>query len=382
MNDMNLATRLLELSRIRTAPSPVVSLYLNTQWSDERQRERARVFIKNGVGQAHKDARAAEMRDDLDWIETEAMSLVDQMRFPEAHGAVLFACGRLGLREVLPLRVSSEDTFVVADRPYLRPLADVLDACPETLVVWVDTGRARLIPVSIEGPGPELTLESEIPGHHSRGGWALLAQSRYQRHIEEHKSRHLDAVVQALVRLVQDEGVQRIVMAGEAELIGAFRKRLPAAVGARVLGVVHGTSYEDASVIVDRALELLGSVEREEHTAEVDEVLTEAAKGGRAVSGLAPTLDAVSRGAIHRLYLLKRFREVGMACRHCGALRTDFAVACVLCGQATTAVELGEAMVERVLQSGGSVETITGHGGLADRGGVAARLRYPLGVRG
>jgi hypothetical protein len=40
-------------------------------------------------------------------------------------------------------------------------------------------------------------------------------------------------------------------------------------------------------------------------------------------------------------------------------------------------VELGEAMAERVVAAGGSVETIEVHQPLTMAGGVAAALRYP-----
>jgi hypothetical protein len=41
-------------------------------------------------------------------------------------------------------------------------------------------------------------------------------------------------------------------------------------------------------------------------------------------------------------------------------------------------VELAEAMAERVVATGGSVETIEAHQPLGAAGGIAAELRYPL----
>jgi hypothetical protein len=41
-------------------------------------------------------------------------------------------------------------------------------------------------------------------------------------------------------------------------------------------------------------------------------------------------------------------------------------------------VELGEAMVARVLASDGSVETVAHHQPLVAAGGVAAELRFPV----
>jgi len=162
----------------------------------------------------------------------------------------LFACGGLGLREILPVRVPFDDAFVVADVPFLRPLAAVLGTIPSVLVVFVGGANARLIPLNPDGPGGEVRLEA--------------------------------------------------------------------------------------------------------------------------------TLEAATRGAVHRLYLLKEFNELGRACEACGALWSGSSLACRLCGSATRAVPLGEALVNRVVSTGGTVETIGGHPRLAGVGGLAARLRYPL----
>lgn len=110
----------------------------------------------------------------------------------------------------------------------------------------------------------------------------------------------------------------------------------------------------------------------------MDAALTEAAKGGRAAAGLEAVIDTAARGAVHRLYLLKTFRAPGRRCGGCGALQPGAGPACRICGAATKDVELGEALVQRVLATGGSVETVAIHAELGRAGGIAALLRYPV----
>ena len=43
MSTVDLRTRLRELARFESDGAPVVSVYLNTEWADEHQRERARI---------------------------------------------------------------------------------------------------------------------------------------------------------------------------------------------------------------------------------------------------------------------------------------------------------------------------------------------------
>jgi peptide subunit release factor 1 (eRF1) len=375
---MDLRLRLVELARIRGAPAPVVSVYLNTRWTDERQRERVRVFLKNGIRKARRDQRNHEFLSDLDWIQAQGESLIGQEWIADAHGVALFACHAQGLREILPLRVPFEDAFVIADAPFLRPLAALLPQVPAALVVFVDGESARLIPIGPEGVGDEVLLTSEVPGQHRRGGWAQLAQSRYQRHIQDHRGRHFESVAEALAGLAEGNGARRIVMAGEPRTIGAFRKHLPQQIDEWVVGSISGAKYEPAKGMAERAQELLARLEKEEEAAAVDAVLTEAAKGRRAVAGLDESLEAVSRGAVHRLYLIKGFNEAGRVCVECGRLQGGSGANCVVCGKATTATELGEAMVSRVVATGGTAEMIGSHRQLERVGGVAAALRYPL----
>ncbi len=376
---MDLHARLTELAKIQNPPTPVVSVYLNTRWSDERQRERVRVFLKNEGRKARSLAGdSRELTVDFDWVQAQGESLIEQARFPEAHGVALFACQGLGLREVLPVRVPFENAFVVGDAPFLRPLAALLEASPATLVVFVDTESARLISLTPEGAGEEARLQSYVPGHHRQGGWALLAQSRYQRHIQAHRGRHFEAVAAALVNLAKGAGVRRIVMAGEARNVALFEKRLPRRLAERIVGHIAGARHESVGVLVRRAAEFLAGLDRGQEPAGLDAVLIEAAKSRGAVAGLEETLEAVSRGAVHRLYLLREFRQPGRVCVECGSLQSGDGRKCRLCGKATKVAELGEAVVDRVIASGGKVETIESHPDLQRVGGVAALLRYPL----
>lgn len=369
---------LSRLAKISGTETPVVSVYLNTRWADEHQRGRARVFLKNELRKARQHMGDGRLEADLAWVQSQGESVIEQAMFPDAHGVAVFACGTAGLREVLPVRVPFDDVFVVGDGPFLRPLAALVEDTPSVLVVFVDGKSARLIPLNARGTGEEVTLESEVPGHHRRGGWAQLAQSRYQRHIGDHRDRHFEAVAEALLQLGEDRGVERVVLAGEPHVVAAFRKRLPQRIAERVAGTVPGARHETASALVARATELLGDRDRQEAQGTVDAVLTEAAKSGRAVAGSEATMDAVNLGAVHRLYLLRGFQEAGRACLECKTIQRDSMVTCRRCGKGTRAVELGEAMVDQVLAAAGTVDVIESHAGLAAVGGMAARLRYPI----
>lgn len=374
-----LAEQIVRLAKLEGSTTPVVSAYLNTRWADQHQRERTRVFLKHELRKAREGVAARELTPALDWIEARAGALISQAEHPEAHGVALFAAPALGLREMILVRTPFEDAFVTSNGPFLAPLAAFLADSPPVLVAFVDAESARLIPVSIAGTVEDVRLDSEVPGHQRRGGgWAQLAQSRYLRHVEEQRTRHFEAVAEALGRLVEEHGVERIVLAGSTDAVTAFRRELPPRVAARVAGTVPGSRHEPANQLATRAAAVIEQVTAQETAAAVDTTLTTAAKGGQAVAGVEEVLEAVRRGAVDRLYLLRSFHQRGRACPDCGALQPGDAATCRLCGQGTVAIELGEGMVNRTIASGGGVTMVDAHPALSRAGHVSARLRFVL----
>jgi hypothetical protein len=371
---VDVQARLAELAKVPPAGRRVVSVYLNTRWTDEEQRERVRIFLKNHLRAARTAATARPADDDLDWIEAQGQRLVAGDQASDASGVALFAGD--GLREILPIRTAFDDAFVVDSTPYLRPLAGAAEEIAQSLVVFVDGAHARLLVITAHGPGEEVALRADVEGRHSMGGWAALAQSRYQRRIEEHRGHHYEATAGAVGDLVARHGVQRIVLAGEGRAVALFRDHLPADVARRVVGVLPGAGHESMATIAGRAAERLAHVEEQDDTTAVDRLLDAAAKGGRAVAGVEPTLEAVNRNAVQQLYLTPEFERAGMVCDGCAALQPPSEGPCRFCASATHPTELGEAMVGRVLASGGSVGVVQRHAALAEHEGVGAILRY------
>jgi len=374
MKPPEVRARLAQLAKWEAAERRVVSVYLNIRWADEQQRERVRIFLKNELRRAREAGRADVA--DLDWIEAQGRALIEQSQWPDAVGVALFVCQAAGLREMMPVRVPVEDVFVVNDVPYLPPLASVVDDTPAALVVFVDGTSARLIPLGMSGAGDEVTLESAVEGRHSTGGWAALAQSRYQRHIQKHREEHFAAVAAAMIEWGERAAAEWIVLSGDQRNTAAVRDHLPDRVARKIGGAVSGARYEPVAEIVRRAEELLAHVDQGREGVAIDSLLTEAAKGGQAVASLDRVLDVVNRGAVRHLYVLRDFREVGRSCAGCGALLRGIGGPCGYCRHETRPVPLDETIIDRVLATGGSVTMVDGHPGLERGGGLLAMLRY------
>jgi peptide subunit release factor 1 (eRF1) len=373
----DIAAKLQQLARLAPGRAPVISVYLDTRWTDEHQRERVRVFLKNETRKAAAMA-AGRLEDELAWIAAQGERLVRQEFHPDAAGVAMFVGGSGDMREILSFAVPFTDTFTMADIPRLRPLVAALGEAPRAAVLFVDGESARVIALTEQGAADEIALETtDVIGQHRRGGWLLLLQSRYQRHIHELRKRHFDAVADALAAAVDHYGLRAIVLAGEARNLAVFRTQVPPRLAGRIVGNVAGARYEPSSVLAERALALIRHRNAGEEAAALDSVLVDAEGGGRASAGVDATVDAVNRGTVDRLYLLQTYEEDGRVCSRCHALQRAATAVCQWCSAVTNPMELGEAMVRCVLAADGDVASVDGHEGLARVGGVAALLRYP-----
>jgi hypothetical protein len=162
----DLAARFRVLARLAPPASPVVSVYLDTDWAEEQQRERARAFLRNAIRKARAGA-APELEADLAWVEKRSAALIEQTWSPDTRAVALFACRCAGLREVLPLSVFVQDCFAVAATPHVGQLGAVLEA-PQARVACIGGDCARLVRAPAERVGEAVALEGELQAHRRR----------------------------------------------------------------------------------------------------------------------------------------------------------------------------------------------------------------------
>jgi peptide chain release factor subunit 1 len=375
---MEITHALRELATFSAGTLPVISVYLNTQWRDQHQRERAATFLTRHIRQARllpvdAETARASLEADLarlaDWGEHLLRGTVE-IAMP---GYALFACYGADLWAELPAPVPFEDEFTVADCPTLRQLARLDEDYTNALVVLVDSRAARICEVVLGGFLSETAFASEFPGRHKQGGWA---QMRYQRHVKEHMDRHHKEVVAYLTAYLTGHPQTQIILSGQEAIVTNFRHFLPPPVQEQILDTVHLDIRASPRRIVEAAQEVLQRHEREEEQASVQLLLNRAGHGGLAVVGMQETLAAANTDRVHTLIMHGDMQRCGWRCLDCGQLGEVMPQQCPVCRGKVTAADLGEAMVHSVLRSDGFVELIAPEEPLAAYEGVGALLRY------
>jgi peptide chain release factor subunit 1 len=367
-----------DLAKFSAGRLPVISVYLNTQWRDQHQRERVTTFLRQHIHQAHlltvdADAARQSLETDLARLTTWREQLVRGTVEFTMPGMALFTCYGADLWVELPAPMPFEDEFIVADRPALRQLARLDEDYTNALVVLVDSRAARICEVVLGGFLSETDFANEFPGRHKQGGWA---QMRYQRHVKEHMDRHHKEVAEYLAAYIAAHPQTHIIVSGQDDIVTNFRHFLSPPVRQQIIDAASLDLHASSAHILEAAQDALQRHEREEEQASVALLLNRAGHGGLAVVGLQETLAAVNTGRIHTLLMQQDFHRSGWRCLACDHLGEALPSQCSVCGGTVAAVELGEALVSGVLRTDGFVEVIAPHDRLAAYEGVGALLRY------
>lgn len=377
---MVLHEELRHLARLPRTGTPFLTLYLNTRWDSEKQRERVRIFVKTklkeclaAADELGGDARRT-LEEDAEKVEHYVRGLVNRAWDEPFDGVAVFACSGLGEYRVVRSHFPFPESFTCSDRPVLRPVAQSAREGEPALLAMVNGDAGRLLAFEMGAVTREFAFaDEEFPGRHEQGGWS---QARYQRHVDEHLNRNLRRLSDQLVRWAGERQGARIVLSGPDPLLAAFEPLLPKRLEGAVCARLRLDPSSAPDVICDEVRSALRAGRDQEDAEAVDNLLNKVRGAGRGAVGPEAVAEAVAAGRVHVLYLAQSFREAGWKCFGCGALGVKAPPECPQCGKPVEGAELGEELVRGTLAADGRVVAVNGHGGLQGEGGVGAALRY------
>ena len=382
---MEMRSEIRKLARLEEGPYPFLSLYLNTKWDDEQQRERIRLFTKNQLKKSYDQIKQQEdwrkaFLEDQKLIERYVEGLVRRAHDEEVKGLAIFSCTGAKTFLTYPSVIPFENAFFLSALPSLRPLVRLSSQYQNTLAVMVDTDSAKLFEVSLEGLMAESVIENYVPGRHDQGGWA---QMRYQRHIKDHMDKHHKEVAEHLTELFNSGKWKRVVLIGQERIVANFKAFLPERVKQQMMDTFSMDFSEERSKVLEKLFERLLQKEKEEVSRQLQELKERTPQGGLATFGLNGTLEALNGGQVHTLYLLTSFSHSGGKCGRCGSLvlvhpAGSGPASCPICKGEIKIVDLGEEMMRSALRQDGEVKWIEENSILKENDGVGASLRFRL----
>jgi peptide chain release factor subunit 1 len=382
---MNLTDQLDRLSLFEPAAYPVVSLYLNTQ-PGPVGRDQFQAFIrKEFAGRADTYPNGSAERASLDRdLERISRYLEDELQ-ASSNGVAIFACSAGELFETVQLSAPIEQhSLYIGDRPHLYPLARVESQYPRYAVVVTDTNSARILVIATG----EVVTEQEVKGvktrRTSQGGWS---QARFQRHIANFHLQHVKEVIDALDRIVQQEGLTQIVLSGDEVVTPLLREQMPKHLADKVVENVRLDTRAPLDDVLETTLEAMKRQNERTDREKVEAAIGGYRSGGLGVVGPEATLDALMKRQVEELLVtasvnnLRALSPTAQAAANDAGL-SEPAVETTVAGEAAQGtpevVRLADELVAQAKQNAARITFIEDPELLQRHGGVAALLRFKI----
>jgi peptide chain release factor subunit 1 len=357
---------------------PITSVYLTVDGrryprKSEYER-RLDELLRRARAQAEAEGLSKEaLRSVLGDLESMSSFVRDEFERGDTRGLALFSAKAAGLWEEVRLPRPVRDRATAASAADVLPLEQVLETYRPMCMALVDYEKARVF-LSELGRVEEVTdVFDDVPGRHDQGGWS---QMRMQRHVDDHRLRHLKRVAEALFQLLKTRPFDSLVLAGPAEARLDLEHTLHPYLKERVRAGLTLAMTATLDEVAARCLEVEEDLERRNEAAKVEALKAAAESGGKAVTGLPGTLAALAEGRAGEIMVSPDLSAPGFSCPSCGRL-TDRGTRCPACGSKMEPVpDVVEEAVAQALRQGCRVETVLHPEGLAQYGGIGALLRF------
>jgi protein required for attachment to host cells len=360
----------------------MLSVYLNVdQRSAANLNRQFEVPLHNMLREIEGGIREPRERQDFEKSAATVRQYVEAYR-PLGRTLALFADPSRDFFWARDFRMSTENQARWLPRPFVRPFIEAREEHPRYAVALTDRGKTRLLSVymgEIEEE-EELVAEEDVRKFDASGKDQRRSQMRFQRNAEEHAKHHLKNVANALRTLSEKKHFDRLILGGPPRAIADLERLLPDALKNRVVSTVTLPVDTDRQTVLEETLRADERFEREHELKLTEELLTAAAKGALATTGLSETVKATAEGRVRTLVYPPDFNVAVKDCPAVPANGESHAdLAALFGGHAKAEENVLDLLVESAAREGGTVEVLHGQAGdrLKEAGaGVGAFLRY------
>jgi len=364
------------LAALEPSPFPVISLYLSLT-ANQNGRESHDQFVRKVFSDRAKALPAeSPERESFERDAERIRRYLDSEKPQSSQGLAIFACSGAGLFEAIPLETPFDDHWMfVGSAPHLYPLAKLVDTYPRYAAVSVDTNKARIQVFSLAAAERAERVVSDKTRRTSKGGWS---QARYQRRADNVHTNHMKEVVEALGKVVREEKIEQVVIAGDEVAVAKLREQLPNELAEKIVDVVRlQRNAQDASFL-EATFDAIRKKDAETDAEKVDELLGEWQSGGLGVAGPEATLSAFDLGQVDELIITGSVESLKPVQKLPDAAPSDMQAdtSAAETGIDEARLKLSAELIKLAQQTSARVRFIEDASLLKEVGGVGALLRF------
>lgn len=381
-----LEDKLKELSNFSPTNMPVLSVYLNTQ-PDQHGRDNFEPFLRKELkarsstyapGSPERDSFDKDVKKITSWLSTELR--------PSSNGAAIFACSGAGdFFEALQFDAPIQrNQLYVYHQPHIYTLAKLNDEYPPYAAVIADTNSARIFVFGLARTLAARTVTNQKVRSRAQSGVSTApfrnpagwSMRRYQLHVGNYHLRHGKEVIDQLDRIVREEGIEHIILAGDEVILPILREQLSPFLAAKVIEEKNLDMNIPEHELLTMTLGTMREHDAQTDSESVAAMIDEYRAGGLAAVGVHDVLAALANGQVDTLFLSTALEQLHPD-------KEDLHEALApgigrLPPGSGAEVKIPDALVTRAQQTGAQVKFIEDPALLANVGGIGASLRYRL----
>jgi hypothetical protein len=336
--------------RLEDHPGPVLSVYLSVN-----------ARIPENQGQAYK-VRLKDALREMEEVPEDLAGRVRESIESEVHPharSVIFFTAEDGLFERYDLQIDLPEAYDFGE-PYMAPLVLALDEHEPYGVALVDAEEFRFFvsaPMGNPSEGSdgassgffkEVDLNPSEP--YPRGGTDFEPASR---RTEAHRHRWYNELGELTQKLVNQDGVKHLIIAGPKERTSDYRNRLPEPVKERVVAEEAVATNAPEGELMEQFEAIKQKAERERE----DGLIEQARENG--VRGVRDTVEALQEGRVYHLIALWGLEGEIRWCDHDELAITNIAQEeCPFCGRDTRVRPLIDVIIDLATARGARLEYV------------------------
>jgi len=352
----------------------IVSIYLDTDCSQQTAdtiRLQVRGMLRELNGSHAADAQIIERYLDhsYDWSKP---------------GLAMFSAATRDYFRAFPVAVSFRNRVRVGHKPYVKPLAHLLDHYAHYGVILVDRVGARFFEYHLGELQASEGVMGEDVRHLKKGSGSSAVGMRGgargvqggSRHEEEVAQRNMRDSAAAAAHFFAKKPIRRLFVGGTAENVAQFRELL----SKRLQSCMAGTFAVDMTAaeheVRNQTLAMLRDYNAERENRLVETMIAAAARDANGIAGLDDTLQAVSDKRVDTLIISDGLRVPGYVQDENGFVVANLARSPLSDQELQEVPDVIDSAVAYTLANGGHVEVIADNADLEAAGRIGAILRY------
>ncbi len=352
----------------------IVSIYLDTDCSQqpvETIRMQVRGMLRELNGAYTEDAEIIEryLNHSYDWSKP---------------GLALFSAAASDYFRAFPVAVAFRNRLRVGRKPYVKPLAHLLDNYAYYGVILVDRIGARFFEYHLgELQSSEGVLGDDVRKLKKGGGSSSVGMrggargvQGGSRHEEEVAQRNMRAAANDASRFFAKKPIRRLFLGGTAANVAQFREMLTKQLQSCIAGTFAMDMTAGEHEVRNQTVNMLRNYNIEREQRLVESMIAASSRGANATVGLDDTLQAVSDKRVETLIISDGLNVPGYVQDEAGYVVANLARSPLSDEELQEVPDVIDSAVAYTMAQGGHVEVISDNPELEAVGRIGAVLRY------